>query len=421
MLVRRSPAAVTRWLRRGLVPVTVAPLGAWTGITLAEERARSAAPYDVGLEVLAARPAPWRTRPTIGLFDVHGRAALTVQPRGPRADIHWLVWEPRTGVVADARADPAAAADAPGGRRRRRAGCARRPSPTCCAPGTARPSTCSSPCSACSGLPGQRPARARRLRGRHRRRAVAARHPRLRPADGRGGRPPRRDRRHDRPGVDGGRAVSAIGRRPRLRQRQHPQRGAGPRARGCRRHAHGRPARPRWPPTGCSCRASATSTPAWPGSPPPTGRSIIDLRLAGGRPVLGVCVGMQVMFEGSTEPSASPVAGVGEWPGTVDAAARAGRAAHGLVDGRRARADGAVRRRRAGAVLLRALLRRAPLGAARRPTVRSRWSSRGSPGPPTASGSSPRSRTARCRRPSSTPRSPARPGLALLANWVRSL
>ena len=100
VLVRRSPAAVSRWLRRGLVPVTVAPLGAWTGVTLAEERARSAAPYDVGLEVLAARPAPWRSRPTIGLFDVHGRAALTVQPRGPRADIHWLVWEPRTGVVA---------------------------------------------------------------------------------------------------------------------------------------------------------------------------------------------------------------------------------------------------------------------------------------------------------------------------------
>ena len=47
------------------------------------------------------------------------------------------------------------------------------------------------------------------------------------------------------------------------------------------------------------------------------GPRIIDQRLAGGRPVLGVCVGMQVMFEGSSEPSASPVAGVGQWPGTV--------------------------------------------------------------------------------------------------------
>ena len=100
VLVRRSPPAVTRWLRRGLVAVTVAPFGPWTGITLADDRARSAAPYDVGLEVLAARPAPWRARPTIGFFDVHGRAALTVQPTGPRAQIHWLVWEPRRGVVA---------------------------------------------------------------------------------------------------------------------------------------------------------------------------------------------------------------------------------------------------------------------------------------------------------------------------------
>ena len=33
--------------------------------------------------------------------------------------------------------------------------------------------------------------------------------------------------------------------------------------------------------------------------------------------MLGVCVGMQVMFEGSTEPSEAPVPGVGEWPGTV--------------------------------------------------------------------------------------------------------
>ncbi len=47
------------------------------------------------------------------------------------------------------------------------------------------------------------------------------------------------------------------------------------------------------------------------------GPLIIGRRLAGGRPVLGVCVGMQVMFEGSTEPSATPVPGVGEWPGTV--------------------------------------------------------------------------------------------------------
>lgn len=47
------------------------------------------------------------------------------------------------------------------------------------------------------------------------------------------------------------------------------------------------------------------------------GPRTIDTRLAGGRPVLGVCVGMQVMFEGSEEPSVSPEAGLGEWPGMV--------------------------------------------------------------------------------------------------------
>ena len=48
---------------------------------------------------------------------------------------------------------------------------------------------------------------------------------------------------------------------------------------------------------------------------------LIDLRLAGGRPVLGICVGMQVMFAASTEHTeqagGEPVPGLGQWPGTV--------------------------------------------------------------------------------------------------------
>ena len=48
------------------------------------------------------------------------------------------------------------------------------------------------------------------------------------------------------------------------------------------------------------------------------GPYLIDRRLAGSRPVLGVCVGMQVLFDGSTEPSTGPSEpGLGEWPGTV--------------------------------------------------------------------------------------------------------
>jgi imidazole glycerol-phosphate synthase subunit HisH len=48
------------------------------------------------------------------------------------------------------------------------------------------------------------------------------------------------------------------------------------------------------------------------------GPRIIGRRLSGGRAVLGVCVGMQVLFDGSTEPSGSPLEGLGEWPGTVE-------------------------------------------------------------------------------------------------------
>jgi imidazole glycerol-phosphate synthase subunit HisH len=47
------------------------------------------------------------------------------------------------------------------------------------------------------------------------------------------------------------------------------------------------------------------------------GPALIETRLAGGRPVLGVCVGMQVLFDGSQEPSRTPQDGLGQWPGTV--------------------------------------------------------------------------------------------------------
>ncbi|MGR0220503.1 imidazole glycerol phosphate synthase subunit HisH [Agromyces sp. ZXT2-6] len=46
------------------------------------------------------------------------------------------------------------------------------------------------------------------------------------------------------------------------------------------------------------------------------GDELIDRRLAGGRPVLGICVGMQVMFEHGVERGVD-TEGLGEWPGTV--------------------------------------------------------------------------------------------------------
>ncbi|MFI6869678.1 imidazole glycerol phosphate synthase subunit HisH [Nocardia sp. NPDC050406] len=46
------------------------------------------------------------------------------------------------------------------------------------------------------------------------------------------------------------------------------------------------------------------------------GERIIGKRLAGGRPVLGICVGMQVLFERGVEHGIE-TEGCGEWPGTV--------------------------------------------------------------------------------------------------------
>ncbi len=47
------------------------------------------------------------------------------------------------------------------------------------------------------------------------------------------------------------------------------------------------------------------------------GDRIIDQRLAGGRPVFGICVGMQVMFARGVEHGVD-AEGLGQWPGTVE-------------------------------------------------------------------------------------------------------
>jgi imidazole glycerol-phosphate synthase subunit HisH len=47
------------------------------------------------------------------------------------------------------------------------------------------------------------------------------------------------------------------------------------------------------------------------------GDQIVDRRLAGGRPVLGICVGMQVLFDRGIEHGVQ-TDGLGEWPGVVE-------------------------------------------------------------------------------------------------------
>ncbi len=46
------------------------------------------------------------------------------------------------------------------------------------------------------------------------------------------------------------------------------------------------------------------------------GDEVIDKRVAGGRPVLGICVGLQIMFERGLEHGVD-TPGLGQWPGTV--------------------------------------------------------------------------------------------------------
>ncbi|MCP2264022.1 imidazole glycerol phosphate synthase subunit HisH [Promicromonospora thailandica] len=47
------------------------------------------------------------------------------------------------------------------------------------------------------------------------------------------------------------------------------------------------------------------------------GHEVVGRRLAGNRPVLGICVGMQVMFDAGVE-HGERAEGMGEWPGVVE-------------------------------------------------------------------------------------------------------
>ena len=89
--------------------------------------------------------------------------------------------------------------------------------------------------------------------------------------------------------------------------------------------------------TAWSCPVSARSPPAWPGWGV-EGVRIIERRLAGGRPVLGICVGMQILFERGVEHGVE-TDGLRRVARRRRAAAGADRAAHGL-EHRRGRREG---------------------------------------------------------------------------------
>lgn len=97
ILVRGQVPEVSAWVRRGVVPVTVAPLRGWT-VVLPNGDPRVGPPYDDELTMLAARRVPRRLRPALGFFVIGGRAVVTVQS-GARSRVRWVVWEPERGVV----------------------------------------------------------------------------------------------------------------------------------------------------------------------------------------------------------------------------------------------------------------------------------------------------------------------------------
>ncbi len=94
------------------------------------------------------------------------------------------------------------------------------------------------------------------------------------------------------------------------------------------------------------------------------GPQVIDRRLAGGRPVLGICVGMQVLFALGVEHGVQ-TEGCGEWPGTVERLDAPVLPHIGWNTVEVAEGVDAVRGRGGGAVLLRAQLRCPALGADR--------------------------------------------------------
>ena len=47
------------------------------------------------------------------------------------------------------------------------------------------------------------------------------------------------------------------------------------------------------------------------------GEEVIDKRVAGGRPVMGICVGLQIMFERGMEHGVD-TPGLGQWPGSIE-------------------------------------------------------------------------------------------------------
>lgn len=97
LLLRGHLPEVASWVRRGVVPATVAPLQGWTAV-VPEVRSLADPPYTDGGLLMAGRFVPRKLGPALGFWVVDGRALITVQTKG-RGGIRYVVWEPERGLV----------------------------------------------------------------------------------------------------------------------------------------------------------------------------------------------------------------------------------------------------------------------------------------------------------------------------------
>lgn len=99
LLLRSDTHRVTAWLRRGSVPAYVVPVGGWTAVVPAGSEARSSAPYDKSVPMLANRPVPSGLRTGLCFAVIDARAVLIVHPPGWRAVPRWLIWRSGQGPI----------------------------------------------------------------------------------------------------------------------------------------------------------------------------------------------------------------------------------------------------------------------------------------------------------------------------------